>query len=86
MNIPKNLLDILVCPITKQKLVFADVSIVNQLNKKIARGELVNQAAKKVRESVEAILVRADGNIGYLVRDGIPILLEEEAVALDDMS
>ena len=35
-----------------------------------------------VREPIEALLVRADGKLAYPVRDGIPIMLVEEALPL----
>jgi uncharacterized protein YbaR (Trm112 family) len=51
------LLEILVCPLTKQPLVYDR-----------ARGELISKAA----------------GLAYPIRDGIPIMLPEEARKLDD--
>jgi len=35
-----------------------------------------------VTEKIEAALVRSDGKVAYPVRDGIPIMLVEEALPL----
>ena len=36
-----------------------------------------------VRLQLDAALVREDGRVAYPVRDGIPVLIAEEAVPLD---
>jgi uncharacterized protein YbaR (Trm112 family) len=43
---------------------------------------LNNLQGSKVPADFEALLVREDGKRGYLVRDGIPVMLIDEAVAL----
>ena len=62
------LLDILVCPETKQPLRVADEALIASLR---ARGVLI-----------EAGLVRADGAVLYPVRDGVPVMLIDEAILL----
>ena len=52
MAISKDLLEILVCPLCKGKLVY--------------------------RKAVDELVCRAD-RLGYPVKDGIPVMLEEEA-------
>jgi len=55
-KIDKDLLDILVCPITKTKLLLDEES-----------GELISKEAK----------------LAYPIRDGIPIMLPDEARKID---
>jgi len=78
----KELLEILACPETKEAVALAGEDVVRRLNERIARGELVNRGGEKVTEKIEAALVRSDGKVAYPVRDGIPIMLVEEALPL----
>jgi len=78
----KELLEILACPETKEPVALASDELVARLNARIDKGELVNRGGEKVAERIEAALVRHDGKVAYPVRDGIPIMLVEEGIAL----
>jgi uncharacterized protein YbaR (Trm112 family) len=80
----KELLEILVCPETKQQVKLADESLLEELNGRIASGELKNRNGEVVAEPLEAGLVRADGAVLYPVRDDIPVMLVEEAIPLSE--
>ena len=77
------LLQILVCPENKQSLREADAALVGRLNADIAKGRVRNRAGEVVREPLDGGLVREDGKFVYPVREGIPIMLIDEAIALD---
>lgn len=74
------LLNIICCPETHQKLSFADEALIEKFNQRIARGGLTNRAGKVVVEKMDGGLLRADGKILYPARAGIPILLIDEAI------
>jgi uncharacterized protein YbaR (Trm112 family) len=75
-----SILPLLRCPSSRQPLILGTRSEVEKLNSSIAGGQFHNAGGRVVIESVEAVLVVADRRCAYLVRDGIPILLPEEAV------
>ena len=73
-----SVLAILRCPLTKLPLVRQDAA---RLNATLAQGGVLNAAGKPVTGPVDEILLPTGGEFAYLVRDGIPILLPEEAVS-----
>ncbi len=77
------LLQILVCPETRQPVRPAEADVLTRLNSAIEAGSVVNQGGQEVREPIEEGLVREDGKVLYPVREEIPIMLIDEAIALD---
>jgi uncharacterized protein YbaR (Trm112 family) len=82
MAINPALLDILVCPETKLKVVPADQPQVDELNRRIAEGALRNRAGRIIQEKIDAGLVRQDGKVLYPIRDDIPVMLIDEGIAI----
>jgi len=76
------LLEILVCPEDHSPLHLADAEIVAKLNADIACGAVRDRSGNLVKESVDALLVRADGRWAYPIVRGLPILMIDEALAL----
>ena len=77
------LLEILVCPETKEPVHLADSSLLERVNGAIRAGRAVNRGGSAVTEPLEAALVRKDGRLAYPVRAGIPIMLIDEAIPLE---
>lgn len=84
MPISQELLEILACPETKQPLTLATADLISSLNARISQGQLSNRAGKSVTEPIDGGLVREDGQYLYPIRDDIPIMLIDEALALDE--
>ena len=82
MPVSSELLEILVCPETKQPVALADASVLAALNAKIEAGSLRNRGGKKVDKPIHEGLVREDGKVLYPVDDGIPVMLIEESFEL----
>ena len=76
------LLAILCCPETRQDLAEAGAERIAALNQAIAAGAVRNRAGEPVAAPVDGLLVRRDGQAAYPVRDGIPVLIVEEAIPL----
>lgn len=80
--VDQSLLEILVCPETKQHLHTADAALLERLNASIRGGSVTNRGREQVSEPVEEGLVREDGKYLYPVRDDIPIMLIDESIPL----
>ena len=81
--VDRELLELLACPETRQKLREAPKELLERLNARIARGELTNVGGAIVREPVESGLLREDGRRLYPVLDGIPMLIRDEGLSVD---
>jgi uncharacterized protein YbaR (Trm112 family) len=84
-NLDKDLLAILCCPETKQSVTVAESALVEKLNAAVARGGLKNKGKKPVSEQMDGGLIRADQKILYPIREGIPVMLIEEGIPLDQV-
>ena len=80
--VDQSLLEILVCPETKQPLRLAEAGLIERLNTSIQEGTLVSRGGQTVTEPLVEGLVREDGAVLYPVRDDIPIMLIDEAIPL----
>jgi uncharacterized protein YbaR (Trm112 family) len=84
--VDQQLLDILVCPETKQPVRPAAADVLADLNAAIARGDVKTRGEQPVTEPVREGLIREDGLFLYPVRDEIPIMLIDEAIPLKGSS
>ena len=81
--ISNELVEILACPEDKSPVHRADDSLLKSLNTQIRKGELKTREGELVLDLLEEGLIRADGKVLYPVREGIPIMLISESIALE---
>ncbi|MBW2289372.1 MAG: hypothetical protein JRG80_10690 [Deltaproteobacteria bacterium] len=83
MPVSPELVEILVCPETKQPVAVASEEVLARVNDKISAGSLRNRGGEKVEKAITEGLLREDGKILYAVDDGIPVMLIEESIEID---
>jgi uncharacterized protein len=81
--IKADLLKIICCPETHQPIAPADPELIEQLNRKAAAGQLRNRRGDAVLDKMDTGLLREDGKFLYPIRNGIPIMLMDEAIPLE---
>ena len=78
----QDLIKILCCPETKQKVEFADKEIIREINKKISAKQLRNREGVLLTNRIDDGLVREDKKYLYPIKSDIPIMLINEAIEL----
>jgi len=82
MPVNPELLEILVCPETRQPVAIAEADALARLNEEIDAGRLRNRGGDTVAKRITEGLVREDGKVLYIVDDDIPVMLVEESIEL----
>jgi uncharacterized protein YbaR (Trm112 family) len=77
----RKLLDLLVCPATRQPLALLDTAGLEQINRAIAGGQVKRNDDSPQSEPLREALITRDRKTVYRVDDGIPVLLIEEGIA-----
>ena len=81
--IDPELLEILVCPESRQPVKLAGEALVERLNVAQSEGKLKNRAGRKVEQPMQAGLIRDDRAFLYPIIDDIPVMLIDEAIPLE---
>jgi uncharacterized protein YbaR (Trm112 family) len=82
----KRLLAVLRCPVTHKGLSELKKDKLNRVNAAINAGGLKNQEGIVLRQPLAEALVTDDGKRIYPVDDGIPVLLENESISMEQIA
>ena len=77
----RKLLDLLVCPTTRQPLAMLEAAGLDAVNRAIEAGGAKRGDGGAQSEPLREALVTRDRKTVYRVDDGIPVLLAEDAIA-----
>lgn len=77
----RKLLDILVCPATRQPLSMLDAAGLDAFNRAIQAGGVKRNDGSAQAEPLREALLTRDRKTVYRIDDGIPVLLAEEGMA-----
>ena len=77
----RKLLDLLVCPVTRQPLLALESHGLKALNAAIRAGGVARGDGSTQTEPLHEALVRMDRRAVYRIDDGIAVLLAEDAIA-----
>lgn len=79
------LIKMLVCPENRTRLELAEPDLLDRLNRAITAGRIRNRAGQTVSEPLAGALIREDHTVLYPIVDGIPSLLVDEAIPLEQL-
>lgn len=82
MSINTALLEVICCPVTRLPLQPLPDDDLQRLNRKIDQQAVKSRDGAIVAAALDQALVTRDGRLAYPVRDGIPVLLENEGIQL----
>ena len=82
----RKLLDLLVCPATRQSLSLLTSDQLARLNAAISAGSIVDAQGQKASNPIAQALITKDAKTIYRVDDGIPVLLTETAISTVQMT
>jgi uncharacterized protein YbaR (Trm112 family) len=75
----------LCCPEDRSSLSLVSDSLITEINTVIREGRLRNRAGQVVEDPLDGGLTRASGDILYPILDGIPVLVRDEAIPLNQL-
>jgi uncharacterized protein YbaR (Trm112 family) len=81
--INQKLLEIIVCPVSRQPLHAAERPLIDRLNQAIGANRVIDRSGRPVTTPIQEGLVRQDGQVLYPIRDNIPVLLADEGIPLN---
>lgn len=86
MAIERKLLEILVCPVTKQSLFMLNQARLDLLNQLIAQGKLHTLDGVALKHPLQQALITKNGSTIYRVDDNVPVMIEEQSIPCEQIA
>jgi uncharacterized protein YbaR (Trm112 family) len=85
MPLNDELVEILCCPVSKVPVRRMDSGELDRLNEAITAGRVLHVDRSAVEQKLEEGLITEDSKVIYAVDAGIPIMLEEKGIPVDQL-
>ncbi len=85
MTIDRKLLEILVCPITKQPVFPLAPTRLDKVNQLIKQGKLHTLDGHPLDTPLKQALITKNGNTLYQIDGDIPVMLEEQSIPCEQI-
>ena len=73
------------CPISRTALTLADEALLARINDGVAAGRIANRIGEPLSRPLDGGLVNEDRSWLFPIYDGIPTLMADAAIALDQL-
>ena len=81
----EKILKLICCPSSKKQLKILNEESLANLNQAISAGLIKNNQGKILKDEIEQALITEDDELAYVVRDDIPVLLENESIKMNQL-
>ena len=81
----EKILKLICCPSSKKQLKILNAESLDDLNQAISAGLIKNNQGKILKDKIDQALITEDYELAYIVRDGIPVLLENESIKMNQL-
>ena len=85
MTVDRKLLEILVCPISKQPVFVLSQTRLDKLNALIESGEINSLDGEQVKTPLTQALITKNEKTLYPVEEGVPIMLESKGIGTEQI-
>lgn len=80
----ESLLEFLRCPVSRSALTLAGAADVEELNQRIRSGGVNSFQGEVIERALDAGLVNADRSLVFPIREGILILVVDQAISMSE--
>tara|TARA_Y100001935_G_scaffold203923_1_gene172644 strand:+ start:104 stop:373 length:270 start_codon:yes stop_codon:yes gene_type:complete len=81
----EKILKLICCPSSKKQLKILNEESLANLNQAISAGLIKNNQGKILKDKIDQALITEDHELAYVVRDDIPVLLENESIKMNQL-
>ena len=84
-KIDTEILDLLRCPVTGTKLHYAEIQVVDQINRCVQAGQLADRSGQQIDFRIDAGLVNADNSLLMPIRVGVVSMAANRSIEIEQL-